>query len=1071
VIALLFAVPLDSLCAQRRTPIAGSLPGTERWLVCLRDRSYNLSAQLALIRAASTDTQRALLLAALHQMAQTDQATIALAVTNGGGVVTRNFWASSILSVEIPPALVPVLRALPRVQRVVPVQAGSPSDVAPGDWGSACEITTPTPPISVSTDSLNHNVNGARNILPSGANRGAGVTVAFFDSGIDEDSDGITAGTQTHPSFALGGIAGATSRILAHLRATTSSTIDCNNVSASTFAWPGPAPFAFRPSLCSAQAGHGTAMAGIAVGNASAVFNYVDGHAPDSSIVDVSFFEPDPLNPPSGARDARIPWVSLDTDYLGAVEVLREWLLKPGRRVHVLNISATFDPDPNHPVNLAIDSLARDEDILVVTAAGNSPDVTLTSNGFYNGLSVGAVHARTITVPANLAFTPALFSSHGPLFGSFDRYYPDVCATGAGQGFVANPNSPVRQFGYPGTFLATEVQQTCLTMPGIDINDTGATAGFAGSTVPPMPAFPAGTTRYNMGTSEAAAQVSGAAALYRGAVPAATAEETRAAILLNVIGTYPRADGTAPTVPADQDMYHDRNTFGVGYVRDDMLALFAVRSSSIQPLQTVVTLTNSAPSVTTTYGQPSGPPLSGGSNYAVVACWPRDVDNGDPLPNVDLEVWDQSGTVLLGRSASTANSYERLVFRTASNAQGVQLRLILSGQLNGPSLGVQLVARLLPVDPDTATNDPADRVYAVSGQQSSLSAGSGCTISGRDLSVARIVPTGLAGVTAAARGDLAFATIPNPGPTPAGGSFVTHQGYGGLDLGAPRAGNMFYRFQICENQMGGAMTIGGIAFRSWRPFQMDAPLVIASIGFGVATPTSNVVTSQSLHAQFNPLVGGVGFCTLPDIGPHASEPRFDRFQLKIPFSTPVTYSGTGDLYITITLAGPSSQVPVYVVDAVNDPGFGYGGWWSQPNPGPGNPIYYDLLGICPMIGLLPATTAVQEPLLELYGEPWIGQSMELQLSRAPASTTAYLFIGTWQPTSVSPCAFHLASQVVYGTLTTDVNGFARWSVPIPNAVSNVDLELAFQAALQVQPIPALPVPFSNALRVTIGGGL
>lgn len=167
------------------------------------------------------------------------------------------------------------------------------------------------------------------------------------------------------------------------------------------------------------------------------------------------------------------------------------------KRIVAANMSYEGTPDPMNPLSLAIDAAGR-EDILVSIAAGNSGVNTASSPIVNNGLSVGAVDAAKVV---------AGFSCRGPLNGT-SRPFPDVVAHGV------NVFMPLRE----------------------------DEANFY----------------FGSGTSFAAPQVTGAAALYRGLCNE-SALVTRAAIL-----------ATTESV-ASQNPALGRNDYGVGYLRVDRL--------------------------------------------------------------------------------------------------------------------------------------------------------------------------------------------------------------------------------------------------------------------------------------------------------------------------------------------------------------------------------------------------------------------------------------------------------------------------------------------------------------------
>jgi hypothetical protein len=158
-------------------------------------------------------------------------------------------------------------------------------------------------------------------------------------------------------------------------------------------------------------------------------------------------------------------------------------------------------PDPTDPVQQALDNAVLVADLLVCVPAGNGGASTQQSQSAANGLAVGACEAQKTVLGS---------SSRGPLQGEPQRSYPDLAAHGE-QVVTAQADDEQRD-------------------------------------------------RVETGTSPAAAQVAGAALLYRSLKPSASALETKAAILAST------ADISA------QNPGGGRNTFGAGYLRDDALA-------------------------------------------------------------------------------------------------------------------------------------------------------------------------------------------------------------------------------------------------------------------------------------------------------------------------------------------------------------------------------------------------------------------------------------------------------------------------------------------------------------------
>lgn len=1068
--------------------LQGSVPGTERWLLCLRSPSFQRSAELRLIRAQSTLSGRQAQIAAYKQLVLADRAAEERAIVATGGRVLRHFWMEDVIEVEVAPSAVPGLRGLTRVVRAVPVQARQMADAGSSDSVGGASLAAPLPlPIGISTDPLNHNVATARTILGMGgpAYLGEGARVAVFDSGIDRDMNGGLAGDQPHPGLVDGA---GLSRVEVHLQVNGPRHVDVNTIDGSGIQpYCGGAPVGYRTSVAptvpwphSGLAGHGTAMASIIAGNGYTFWSttMAAGHAPAAKLIDVAFTSWPSTVPQSVGATA--PWDGNDADLLGGVDLLWAYLLEigdPPGALHVLNLSMGADPDPFHPAILALDRIAKEMDILVVACANNTTDTTQSSAGAYHALSVGAVHARTDALPApNLAFLPILQTARGPLFSDHRRFYPDVCATGAGPGTViTSGGTSTREFRYPlGGWLSPVAMDAGLLMYGIDLDDPLSTGPF-GNDVTPL--------RWRYGTSEAACQVSGAAALYRGfrqsrGTPA-TAEETRAAILLNVFGVFTDRTGVTSD-PSAQHTYTNRNTFGVGYVRDDLLAEFAVRDVAIDPLAEVVTVSGSAPVADSAYEPPLGMGLTPGERYAVVACWQRYTDaDGLPgdLPNVDLEVLH--GVTPLARSATPANSYERLAFIAPASGQ-VAFRVRLVGATRPDPVQVQIVARKFSGDIDLSTS-ANDHIHAGSETVESVSSGSGCTANSQEWNVASILPTGYSN----AYGSLPFTPEFGPAPHPTlPPTWFRHNGFGsGWDLNSPTTTHI----QYCRQPSPGQPTvlpvvphhIHGLAFRTWRPMVVGGDLTLT---VGIAEmPASPVATGSSLrwnYPPFNAIRRDTFTLTLQNPGPQGPM-DFNDFSVVAPFPTPFPWGGD-DLHLWLTISSPAGS-PVFGVDAILDGFYEQFSGANQLQNGAQfgsmtlyrrtvSPVFLEQVWVHggPIIGLLgPTALAPRQPLLEVLGSAWSGHGLHVRLASAPGSTAASIWVGNWSgvPLPVGPCDFLLGAGAQPVGLVTDAAGLAAFQMLVP--VGFLHLQLGLQATLLTQS----GVIMSNGLRVTIGGGL
>ncbi|MEZ5989012.1 MAG: S8 family serine peptidase [Planctomycetota bacterium] len=254
------------------------------------------------------------------------------------------------------------------------------------------------------------------------------------------------------------------------------------------------------------------------------------------------------------------------------------------RRTPVVCMAYTDSADPTSTTQVALDQAVLLADVMVVTAAGNAQVADAKSPSTANGLAVGSAVPDTRKVSA--------FSAVGPLDKDPQRFYPDLVANGEG-----------------------------LTLPRPDdeaADDVGV-----------------------QGTSFAAAQVAGAATLFRSLAPQATALECKAAIL----ATTDDVQGQNLAPPHD-----DRNAFGLGYLRVDRLVSLARG----QGLLTTGTLANKN-SVARTWL-----PVQPGKHYAAVLAWHRTVLSSRAWSDLSLSV--VLGNQVLGCADTPRNLHEKLVF-------------------------------------------------------------------------------------------------------------------------------------------------------------------------------------------------------------------------------------------------------------------------------------------------------------------------------------------------------------------------------------------------------------------------
>jgi hypothetical protein len=529
------------------------------------------------------------------------------------------------------------------------------------------------------------------------------------------------------------------------------------------------------------------------------------------------------------------------------------------------------------------------------------------------------------------------------------------------------------------------------------------------------------------------------------------------------------------------------------------LAQFAVRPSLLATTwatHAVRSLTvGSGATVTVPYSAPSGDAFVPGQRHAVVACWRRyqnlgldtDVPEG-PIPNIDLEVWTPAPSNLrLASSTSAANAYDRATFVVPDGLVGltsVEVRITRVGpDFPNESVTVQIAARRLVDDLDPYAEDP---VHSGTGTVLSLDPAQGCAGSppSRNLDGVGVVPT----TYEAAYGSFAFARQAIGGyptsPPPVG-----PPGFGALNLAemiavnpppVPGAPLPLLHFEITgTNSLSGSppptvmspMVIGGLAFRTWRPFAIDGELRINEI-FMASTGSNTAVAQSAGSLGLQPsglpnLIAAAAPVVLVDPGPNWSELRFDRFAVVVPFTQDFSHTG-GNLHVWIRFDRATSAT-YFQVDSVADAdsASSYGITYPDPNVPPGPPNYGSrtFLGTVPVIGFLPPVALMsQVPRIDVHGEPRVGQGFDVHLSRTPASVATLLAIGTWQ-TAGLPCMLHLAAPYAWQAATTNYAGFARFNVSLPLSASAIHSELGFQAAFDL----GSGLILSNGLCIRAGG--
>ncbi len=525
-----------------------------RWLVTLRDRSFDLTTFATARTAAVAPAAMDAVVADLKARARADQAPLAAVVADLGGTVCDQWWLVNGLAVELAADRVDALRAHPRVARIVRDELRKVG-------------------IQTSTNAANH----ATDLVQALGIRGEGVTVAIVDSGVDSN---MANTGRPHATFYRNGNAGSRtgpglqgSRLLANVQVGVMSPDDL--------------------------IAHGTAVAGVAVGarwNSGGLAD--DGHSPEALVVSYSVAD----DAVGGAYASTLvrAWQQVAADALRF-------------NIKVANCSYEGTFDLGFPDQTAIDELARTADVLVTGMAGNSGSLPGYGYGATNMLAVGACEHDTQRVAA--------FSTRGPAYLTIRSAYPDLLANGV-----------------------------AMTMPLADAE---------------------ASVRGGQGTSYSAPQVAGAAALYRSIRPAATADQTRAAILAS------SRDVTFQQAPPDQN----RNATGHGYLKVDALVHAALAAA--------ITTTDvlSASQMTRSYPLP----VIAGRAYGVAIAWSR-IATQTLFSELELHVAVDGSTL----SATTFGNHDEMLRFTARATGTATVTVRATRILPGPTQAFALVATEIP---------------------------------------------------------------------------------------------------------------------------------------------------------------------------------------------------------------------------------------------------------------------------------------------------------------------------------------------------------------------------------------
>jgi hypothetical protein len=276
--------------------------------------------------------------------------------------------------------------------------------------------------------------------------------------------------------------------------------------------------------------------------------------------------------------------------------------------------------------------------------------------------------------------------------------------------------------------------------------------------------------------------------------------------------------------------------------------------------------------------------------------------------------------------------------------------------------------------------------------------------------------------------------------------------------------------------------IHGIAFRSWRPFRCDGPLTIQRVWMWEG-PANQAVTQATLLQP--PPVGSTQVTTSaitlaplargPNNTVDFAAPRFDTYPIEVAFQVPFQYQGTngaGDLHFWVQCSGARYEVDF----AGDDNDSRYGTLVGRSLTQIGSVGYQALVGRSPIAALITEEPAPQQlqPRLQVWGEPLIGRSIELQGEAFPPNSLVVLYSGTWAPFSaaVLSCSQHVVSVGSSFWAVSDAEGHVRWDLQSgsTNPVFALNPALLGQV-VGLQAVVPSTLALSSALRLGIGGGL
>jgi hypothetical protein len=340
----------------------------DTYIVHFKTRSFDTEAFRAAMLARRPAAEVEAIVRQMEQAVIRDQADFVADVAGLGGAVIAQWWIINGAAVHGGPAVAAAIERLPNVERV---------ERDRWHW----------PVNGVARNTSHHKAADANLLQTSGGQfvTGTGVGVAVLDTGVDANMGGSG---RPHRGYFVNGDPNNTS----------GSGINGSRLLVAT----GTSGFGAEDAH-----GHGTHVSGSVLNGwaASAGNGPILGMAPNANLIGVKISD----NSGSAAGN----WLVSGWQWVAANAATH--------KIRAANNSFSGAPQLTDGIQMALDSCARDADVMISVSAGNSATNTANSQNCWNGLAVGALNKFSLSV--------ASFSARGPL-DNFGRIYPDISAVG-----------------------------------------------------------------------------------------------------------------------------------------------------------------------------------------------------------------------------------------------------------------------------------------------------------------------------------------------------------------------------------------------------------------------------------------------------------------------------------------------------------------------------------------------------------------------------------------------------------------------------------------------------------------